>query len=57
MTIVRYAFAQVGEDMYVMGGVNDGAIINSVNRYNAVTNTWTPLADMPSSGEAPCGPS
>ena len=37
-----------------MGGVSDGAIINNVNRYNAVTNTWSPLADMISSGEAPC---
>ena len=51
--IARYAFAQVGEDLYVLGGVSDGTRVNTVNRYNAVTNTWTPLAPIPVTSEAP----
>src|SRR4029077_20198272 len=54
-TIVRYAFAQNGEDHYVIGGVSDGTRVNTVNRYNATTNTWTPLAPIPVASEAPCG--
>src|SRR5207247_7081821 len=52
--IVRYAFAQVGENLYVLGGVSDGTRVPDVNKYNATTNTWTPLAPIPGmASEAP----
>ena len=57
-TNVRYAFADQGEDLWVLGGVSNGAIHNDVNRYNATTNTWTPRAPIPgvpNAGEGPCG--
>ena len=41
-----YAFAQDGEDMYVIGGYANGAS-TAVRRYNATTNFWTSLADVP----------
>jgi hypothetical protein len=52
-TISRYAFAQVGSDIYVMGGVSNGTRVTTMNRYNASTNTWTPLAAVPVASEAP----
>src|SRR5262249_39293231 len=52
---VRYAFAQSGEDHYVIRGVSDGTRINAVNKYNATTDSWTPLAPIPVASEAPCG--
>ncbi len=53
-TIVRYAFVQVGSDMYVIGGVDNGTVVKTMNRYNASTNAWTPRAAVPVSvGEAP----
>src|SRR5438093_11050265 len=52
-TITRYAFTQVGEDLYVLGGVSDGTRVPDVNKYNATTNTWTPLAPIPVASEAP----
>ncbi len=51
-TICRYAFAQVGEDLYVMSGVDNGSVVNTCNRYNTGTNAWTPLAAVPIPGEA-----
>jgi hypothetical protein len=50
--IARYAFAQNGDDMYVISGVTSGALTPTVRRYNAVTNAWTPLADIPVASEA-----
>jgi hypothetical protein len=52
-TIVRYGFVQTATDFYVFGGVDNGATTNAVNKYNIATGTWTPLAPMPFSGEAP----
>jgi hypothetical protein len=52
-TIARYGFAQVGQDLYVISGVSNGAIVNTVNRYNATTNVWSPLAPIPVGSEAP----
>ena len=52
---MRYAFADSGEDFYVIGGVSNGTRIPDVNRYNAGTNAWTPRAPIPVSSEAPCG--
>lgn len=56
-TICRYAFAQNGQDMYVIGGVTKQngttSLVNAVRRYNASTNTWTTLADCPVASEAP----
>ena len=41
--------------LYVIGGVSDGTQVTDVNRYNATTNAWTPLAPIPVASEAPCG--
>ena len=46
-TNVRYALADLGEMLYVIGGVSDGTRIPDVNRYNASTNAWAPLAPIP----------
>jgi hypothetical protein len=51
--IARYAFAQNGEDMYVISGVTSAALTPTVRRYNATTNAWTSLADIPVASEAP----
>ncbi len=54
--VVRYAFAQDGEDLYVMGGVADGSVVGTLYRYNTASDTWTTLAPMPvATGEAPTG--
>ena len=59
--IIRYAFAQVGEDMYVISGksivVYQGvnAIVNIMTRYNVTADAWTPLADIPVGSNAPAG--
>jgi hypothetical protein len=53
-TIARYAFAQVGEDLYVISGLSTGGTpVNTVRRYNATTNVWTSRADIPVGSEAP----
>jgi hypothetical protein len=52
-TITRYAFAQAGSDLYVLGGVSDGTVVTTMNRYNASTNMWTPRAALPFMSEAP----
>ena len=54
-SIVRYAFAQVDENLYVIGGVSDGSVVSAVNVYNATTNTWSPLAPIPVASEGPAG--
>ena len=53
-TIVRYAFADDGENFYVIGGVSNGTRVANVNRYNTGTGVWTPLAPIPAVSEAPC---
>ena len=54
--LVRYAFAQNGDDLYVAGGVADGAVVGTLYHYNVATDTWTTLAPMPvATGEAPTG--
>ncbi len=54
--LARYAFAQVGEDLYVISGIgNSSAVLNSVRRYNATTNVWTSLADIPVGSQGPAG--
>ena len=55
--IARYAYAKNGEDLYIISGVTTGgALTNAVRRYNATTNTWTPLANIGGTGtEAPAG--
>jgi hypothetical protein len=54
VVISRYAFVQIGEDFYVISGISGGANTDAVNRYNATTNTWTPLALIPTKSQAPC---
>src|SRR3979409_409732 len=50
--IAHYAFAQVGQDLYVISGFSS-VIISTVNRYNATTNVWTARAPIPFGSEAP----
>src|ERR1700741_3394119 len=52
-TISRYAFAQVGSDIYVISGVSNGTRVTTMNRYDSSTNTWTPRAAVPVASEAP----
>jgi hypothetical protein len=52
-TIVRYGFVQTATDFYVFGGVDNGFTTSAVNKYNLASGTWTSLAPMPFSGEAP----
>ena len=52
---MRYAFGENGENLYVFGGVADGTRVPDVNRYNATSDTWTPLAPIPVASEAPAG--
>ena len=54
--IARYAFAQVGQDSYVISGIVLGAdVVSTVRRYNSTTNVWTTLANIPVGSEAPVG--
>ena len=48
----RYAFAQNGEDFYVLGGSNGFSSFDTLRRYNAMTNVWTTLAPIPGGGQA-----
>ena len=50
--IAHYAFAQVGQDFYVISGFS-AVIVATVNRYNATTNVWTARAPIPFATEAP----
>ncbi len=57
-TIVRYAKVQCpGENnsFYIFGGVSDGAVIGNARRFDANSNTWTDLAQMPSFNEGENG--
>ena len=53
--VSRYAFAQNGEDFYVISGRANGPIVDTVRRYNATTDVWTSLANIPVGSEAPAG--
>ncbi|HET6545112.1 MAG TPA: kelch repeat-containing protein, partial [Rhodanobacteraceae bacterium] len=54
--LVRYAFAQDGDDLYVAGGVQDGTVVGTLYRYDTASDSWTTLAPMPvATGEAPTG--
>src|SRR5712691_2916454 len=33
--------------LYVIGGGNSGVVVSDLQRYDPVTDTWTPLASMP----------
>ena len=52
-TITRYAYAQSGQDLYVLGGVSNGVSVATANRYNATTNIWASIAPVPVASEAP----
>ncbi len=47
MTISLYGFTQVGEDFYVISGLSTERVVTAVRRYNAITDAWTTLADIP----------
>ena len=49
----RYAFAQNGEDFYVISGISTGPNTTNVWRYNATTNIWTKRASIPAASQAP----
>jgi dockerin type I repeat protein/Kelch motif protein len=51
--VARYAFAQAGEDLYVISGEGAAGPVTTVKRYNATTNVWTTLAPIPVGSEAP----
>jgi hypothetical protein len=55
--IIRYAHAQCPEQpdsFYVFAGLdNTFSLSRKAWRYDAATNTWTGLADLPAGGEAP----
>jgi hypothetical protein len=55
--VVRYAHAQCAEDMdsfYVISGVNEAfSVTSKVWRYNAVADSWTQLANIPTGQEGP----
>ena len=51
--VVRYAFAQTGEDLYVISGESAAGPVTTVKRYNATTNVWTTLMPIPVGSEAP----
>jgi len=55
--LVRYAHAQcIGSNsFYLISGVANGAIVTTVQRYDAGTNTWNPLAPIPVGSEGPVG--
>jgi hypothetical protein len=58
VSIHSYAFAQDGEDFYVISGCSQGTIspVRSVRTYNATTNVWRSLADIPIyAGDHPAG--
>ena len=52
--IGRYGFATdaLGRH-YVISGVDSGAIVNTVRRYDPATNVWSDLASIPTGSEAP----
>ena len=52
-TITRYAYAQSGQDLYVLGGVSNGVRVANANWYNATTNIWAAIAPVPVASEAP----
>ena len=54
--IVRYAHAQCSDQpnsFYVISGVSNFSLVANAYRYDADTNTWTPLAPIPEGSEAP----
>jgi N-acetylneuraminic acid mutarotase len=55
--VIRYAHAQCDESpesYYVISGVDSGfGLANTLQRYDADTDTWTPLASYPNPSEAP----
>jgi hypothetical protein len=53
-TISRYGFVRVGEDFYVISGFSGGAHTSAVTRYNAVTNVWTTLSNIPTPSQGLC---
>lgn len=52
MPTARYwaASAVVGNDIYVIGGEDSNSNDDIVEKYNALTNSWTSLPDMPYGG-------
>jgi hypothetical protein len=56
--VTVYAFAQDGEDLYVISGDSAGTISEDVRRYNATRNVWsssTLLANIPFGSRNPAG--
>jgi hypothetical protein len=53
IAIGRYGFAQVGQVFFVVSGVSNGTITNTVRSYSPVSNTWGDRAAIPVASEAP----
>ena len=55
--VVRYGHAQCADDpesFYVIAGVNEAfSVTNKTWRYDAITDEWTPLANLPTGQEGP----
>jgi hypothetical protein len=55
--VVRYAHTYCADDpdgFYVIGGVDETFSVTGVSwHYDAASDTWTPLADLPSPVEGP----
>lgn len=51
--VTRHAFASAGPEMYIIGGQTNIAgaaeISNKLLRYNAISNQWSQMADVPGS--------
>jgi hypothetical protein len=54
-SVSDYAFAQNGEDFYVISGISGGPNTTNVWRYNATTNIWTKRSPIPVASRAPAG--
>jgi hypothetical protein len=54
-SVYRYAFAQEGQNFYVISGVSGGPNTTNVWRYNAMTNIWTKRASIPTASQGPAG--
>ncbi|MDQ6861967.1 MAG: hypothetical protein M3032_12535, partial [Verrucomicrobiota bacterium] len=49
----HYGFAQSGSDFYILSGSAPGNVTIACWRYNADSDSWVSLADVPVGSEAP----
>ncbi len=51
--IAHYGFGQSGQYLLVVSGISNGSIVNTGRLYDATTNLWSAIADIPLGSEAP----